>query len=643
MNYRRVIALVGVVPVLAVFGAIGTGGPASGAEPLLHKVVTGKVARPVLPVYSHGRQVGVRQLPFLSGGLLRAAAEAAGTGVSAAGERVEAADGDRTSTVRADVAIQPNALGCRNRNTDGDVRVNQDCTFRRQAEEDITHNPVNPANLLGGQNDSRVGYNQCGIDYSLDNGRTWGDLLPPFRQKINFPHGEAATAADPNRHTILGGPGTLHTYDAGSDPTVAFDSAGRGFFSCVAFDVASNASLLYVTTSPRGAGGSYFYNLAATDRRFVVAEDNSPLAFHDKNFITADAHKTSPNRDNVYVTWTVFRFNAAGAYQRSSIYGSMSTDHGFTWSTPEEISGVSRKLCSFGNAFNPKLNPHACNFDQGSDPITMPNGDLVVTFNNSNTTTADQQQLAVSCRPRGRSTAGTAHFNCTAPSKVGDDIVTGQPRCDFGRGPEECVPGPYIRTNDFPRIGASDANGNVYVSWQDYRNGEYDIQLARSSDGGRSWSSTSTVNPDRGLDHYMPAVDVAEAAGDRIGVSYYRSERVRNENRTPEDGFVPGRDAGVQARMSDYVIAGGTGLATPYNFVRISPRFAPPDGLQIGFNGDYSGLTINVGTQAHPIWSDTRNANPDPVNGVVHDEDVFSTSVGLPAGVAQASRAVTVG
>ena len=28
----------------------------------------------------------------------------------------------------------------------------------------------------------------------------------------------------------------------------------------------------------------------------------------------------------------------------------------------------------------------------------------------------------------------------------------GEPKCDFGRGPEECVPGPYIRTNDFPRI-----------------------------------------------------------------------------------------------------------------------------------------------------------------------------------------------
>jgi hypothetical protein len=61
--------------------------------------------------------------------------------------------------------------------------------------------------------------------------------------------------------------------------------------------------------------------------------------------------------------------------------------------------------------------------------------------------------------------------------------------------------------------------------------------------------------------------------------------------------------------------------------------FAPPDGEQAGFNGDYSGLTIPRGTQAHPVWSDTRNADPyTPANGVVHDEDVFSDAVRLPRG-----------
>jgi hypothetical protein len=39
---------------------------------------------------------------------------------------------------------------------------------------------------------------------------------------------------------------------------------------------------------------------------------------------------------------------------------------------------------------------------------------------------------------------------------------------------------------------------------------------------------------------------------------------------------------------------------------------------------------INREVEAHPIWSDTRNTNPFPLNGVVHDEDVFTQSVALP-------------
>jgi hypothetical protein len=80
------------------------------------------------------------------------------------------------------------------------------------------------------------------------------------------------------------------------------------------------------------------------------------------------------------------------------------------------------------------------------------------------------------------------------------------------------------------------------------------------------------------------------------------------------------------------VLAGGTGSSTPYAFRVVSPVFPPPDGNQAGFNGDYSGLTINNRLQAHPIWSDTRNVSPDTVNGSAHDEDIFTDIEGLPAG-----------
>ena len=39
-------------------------------------------------------------------------------------------------------------------------------------------------------------------------------------------------------------------------------------------------------------------------------------------------------------------------------------------------------------------------------------------------------------------------------------------------------PRPFIRTNDFPRITKDNTqNNHLYAVWQDYRNGEFDIQL----------------------------------------------------------------------------------------------------------------------------------------------------------------------
>ena len=644
-----------------VLGALAVSGStvaAESGESIAKKAAKGNVKAPVLQmqVQRDGQVVTLpRTLPFLSAGTIAAAQHA--PGVSAGDERLEGADaaGTGQDLPAPDLGVAPGSFGCSGRDSNGNTRVNQDCTFRRQAEETIAFNPLDANNLLAGQNDSRVGFNQCGIDWSMDNGNHWGDLLPPFRQKLNNPAGQEPTPSDPNRHTILGGPGTNHTYDVGSDPAVAFDALGRGYFSCVIFDAASNASGLYVTQSPPGAHGSFFFNI--TNRAFMVVEDNSPLVFHDKNFIAADRYPSSPNRGNVYVTWTAFRFTATGDFQQGPIFGSMSTDGGRHFSTPEDISASSDTLCFFGNFFDPTLSEHKCDFNQGSDPTVLPNGDLVVIFNNGNTPAGNPngQQLGVVCHPTGNSANGTAHLNCTEPTKVGDDVITGEPQCDFGRGPEECIPGAYIRTNDFPRISRNTQNNHLYAVWQDYRNGEYDIQLSISKDGGHTWKEAGTVNPDRGLDHYFPAVEKAlPGSSDRVGVSYYRTQRIPNENTTPEGGFLScnpnqGGDPkacspGTGVKNSDYVLAGGTDRDTPYGFKVLSPVFPPPDGVQAGFNGDYSGLTINKGTEAHPIWSDTRNADPyTPANGVIRDEDIFTDTVDLPNGRERSGRGGDVG
>jgi len=583
--------------------------PALAEDGLARRAATGDFKPPTIPTAQ-----GPRTLPSLSGGVVEAAKEQLAQQVPTSGPQRAASEEIRAGT-----------LGCRARNADGNVRVNQDCTFRRQAEESIAFNPVNHQNLIAGQNDSRIGFNHCGYDYSLDGGKSWGDGIPPFYQHLNGP-----TAG----HTILGGAGTGHTYDAASDPALAFDSQGTAYFGCVVFDIASAASALLVTASPSYANGSFYNNVPAAGAAYVVVEDNSAKVFHDKPFIAADSFATSPFRDSVYATWTVFNTacGAAGTgYCSSPIYFAKSTDHGVTWSAPREISGVSHDLCRFGNFFDPTANPEACNFDQGSQPIVRPNGDLVVVFNNGNTAAdnPNSQQLAVFSRDGGTT--------WSAPRLVGADVVVGEPRCNFGRGPEECIPGAFVRTNDFPRLAVNRIGGDLYAAWQDYRTGKYEIHLSSSTDGGTTWheaAASANPNPNADQDRYEPAIDVVPngagengPGGDHVAVSYYQTGRVPDENTIPAGGFAPGQP-GVQQQQSRYMLAGGRQLATPYAEVAVSPAFPAPDGIQAGFLGDYSGLAV-VDNRAHPIWADTRNGAPAE-QGLTHDEDIFTDALAIP-------------
>jgi hypothetical protein len=136
------------------------------------------------------------------------------------------------------------------------------------------------------------------------------------------------------------------------------------------------------------------------------------------------------------------------------------------------------------------------------------------------------------------------------------------------------------------------------------------------------------VNATRNLDHNEAAVAVSPVS-DRVGISYYRTGRVPDEN-TATGPFAPGQP-GVQARDSDYALAGRTGTSTSFAAITLSPSFPPPGGDQFG----YSGLTITPDGADHPIWADPRNVDPlVPANGIVNDEDVFTAATGLPGGQA---------
>ena len=51
---------------------------------------------------------------------------------------------------------------------------------------------------------------------------------------------------------------------------------------------------------------------------------------------------------------------------------------------------------------------------------------------------------------------------------------------------------------------AVDASGNMYLAWQDIRDGDYDIYFSRSTDGGVTWSAHQRLNDDLTTESSFP-------------------------------------------------------------------------------------------------------------------------------------------
>jgi hypothetical protein len=549
---------------------------------------TAQAVNPNLVKSSHGHMANGKALPHVSGG----------SEVTFDEERATSADAQAGASADLPPDITVSALGCANRGSLTNPRVNQDCTARRQAEEQVAVNPVDANNVIAGQNDSRIGFNHCGFDYSLDRGKTFGDGLPPFFQHLN--------------------PGTGHTYDAASDPNVTFNGAGVAWYSCVVFDVNTNASGLLAVPSTAGLKGSAYANVGAGASNFVVAETNDGHTFFDKQFMAGDPRG---GQKSVYVTFTKFvsdqkcsTGNNPGAYCSSEIFYSKWDGTTRTWSPIANVSGTSA-LCTGGNTFDIKAAANACNFDQGSMPVVNPaDGSVFVVWNNGNTPTLVNQTLGRRIDANG--TMGPV-------VQVGKDDEQNLALCDFGRGPEECVKSLNVRTNDFPAIAVDPTDANHLVSvWQDSRHsasgaGNYDLVVSDSFNGGQTWTDASGSGTvlDGAAGESLSQPSVAVTGTGTTAVSSYRTN--------PFPGTAVGGGTfgyGMFARAASGPFGGFQGLSDAQNYP--SPQ---ANASQAGFLGDYSSIAASTAAGSnlvHAVWADTRNAT-----SAGPDEDIFMAAV----------------
>ena len=551
---------------------------------------------------------------MLSGGLLdgiREARAAQGGGQRAPQRAASAPSGLRIRT-----------LGCPKVFTGrfDNIKVNQDCSFRRKAEEFIVVDPNDPDHIVVGQNDSRIGFNHCGIDFSFDRGRHWGDQIPPFWQALLQDR---------------------HVSDFASDPALAFDAQGNVYFSCIIVDSVAAANAVVVTKSNAQFGGAFFHTPAAIPgQEFLdnplgfVANDNDPTIAHDKEFIFSDIQPASPKRGRVYVTWTRFRTTLQGATIESPINFSQSVDGGADWLTRVEISGRSN-VCVGANLLDPNLPADKCSRNQGSWLVTGRDGTVYVFFNNSNTPGLVKQYLMVKC-------LGTADCNQSAnwstPVKVADDFdlqpffaatdpVTG---CPGGR---RCLPPNGYRITDETYGSAAfdftfGQHGRLYFAWADFRNGgpcavgaggrpvepcanhNNDVFVVHSDDGGATWSGAKLVNNDDKRDTAQFEPWLAVGPDGIVYIAYYSRQFGSCET----------------TGCNDIVLAVSVNRGKTFKHFRITtssmPNLVPSNNpSQAGFIGDYMNVAANT-EGVYIVWADTR-----PHIGNIPTENVFYTFI----------------
>jgi hypothetical protein len=278
-------------------------------------------------------------------------------------------------------------------------------------------------------------------------------------------------------------------------------------------------------------------------------------------------------------------------------------------------------LCVLGDARDPSLDPAKCNFDQGSLPVVGSDGTLFVVFNNGNTPGQINQHLLVRC-PASRDCTQSASWE--GPFKIADDFAT-QPRtCPDAPG-RRCLPPNSFRINDFPAMALDRGTGALYVVWADFRNGgpcakdaagrniepcanhSNDVFVARSLDGGTTWTDAQRVKQDDSLAAQVyPWVGVGDNG--TVFVGYYD----RRYGMCETFGCL------------DFVLSRSTDGGATWGDRRITTSsMQGPEGIgtEAGFLGDYNGLAADR-QGAVMVWADTRG-----LYGQV-EEDVYFSAVG---------------
>lgn len=256
--------------------------------------------------------------------------------------------------------------------------------------------------------------------------------------------------------------------------------------------------------------------------------------------------------NNIYISWTEFDdYGSSNPNDSSRIMFSKSTNGGLSWSQAKQINEVS------GNCID------SDNTTEGAVPAVGPNGGIYIAWAGPEGLVFDRSM---------------DQGNTWLDNDIHIDNMPGG--WDFD------IPG-LMRCNGLPitkcDLSSGPHRGTIYVNWTDQRNGSdnTDVWLAKSTDGGNTWSNPRKVNNDTLNRHqFFTWMDVDQTTGYLYFVFYDR----RNYTDERTDVFMAiSKDGG--ASFQNYQISD-----TP--FIPVNTMFF----------GDYNNIHAHNG-MIRPIWT----------------------------------------